>query len=50
MLFQESGISPPQDSIYLEDVQDEIRPFHDAGAIEGWPLQYFRFLSSKHRR
>jgi hypothetical protein len=34
---QESGISPPPASIYLEeDIQDEIRPFRDADAIEGW--------------
>ena len=34
---QESGILPPPDSVYIEeDIQGEIRPFHDADAIEGW--------------
>lgn len=34
---KEFGISPPPDSVYLEeDIQDEIRPFRDADAIEGW--------------
>ena len=33
---QESGILPPSDSVYIEEyIQDEIRPFRDADAIEG---------------
>jgi pimeloyl-ACP methyl ester carboxylesterase len=34
---QKSGISPPPDSIYFEeDIQDEIKSFRDADAMEGW--------------
>ena len=34
---QNSGISPPPNSIYLEeDIQEEIKPIHDADTIGGW--------------